>query len=117
VDPRHWETQADEWAIEHGEDVVVQWPTNQISRMFDALSRFLEDTAGLLTTHDGDQTAKLHALAARKLAKPADKYILGKPAENQKIDVLMADILAHEAAADMRAIGWAEVDNRMFVYR
>lgn len=117
VDPRHWETQADEWAIKHGDDVVVQWPTNQISRMFDGLTRFLEDTAGLLTTHDGDQTAKLHALAARKLAKPGDKYIIGKPADNQKIDVLMADILAHEAAADMRAIGWPEVDNRMFVYR
>lgn len=117
VDPRHWETQADEWATEHGDDVVVQWPTNQIARMFDALSRYLEDTAGLLTTHDGDETVKLHALAARKLAKPGDKYILGKPAENQKIDLLMADILAHEAAADMRALGWTEVDNRMFVYR
>lgn len=117
VDPRHWETQADEWATEHGEDVVVQWPTNQISRMFDALLRYLEDSAGQLTTHDGDATAKLHALAARKLAKPGDKYILGKPAENQKIDILMADILAHEAAADMRALGWTEVDNRMFVYR
>lgn len=117
VDPRHWETQADEWAIQHGDDVVVQWPTNQIARMFDALSRFLEDSAGHLTTHDGDQTAKLHALAARKLAKPGDKYIIGKPADNQKIDVLMADILAHEAAADMRALGWEEVDNRMFVYR
>lgn len=117
VDPRHWETQADEWESEHGSDVVVQWPTNQISRMFDALSRFLEDTAGLLTTHDGDPTVKLHALAARKLAKPGDKYILGKPAENQKIDLLMADILAHEAAADMRALGWEEIDNRMFVFR
>jgi len=117
VDPRHWETQADEWESEYGSDVVVQWPTNQISRMFDALSRFLEDTAGLLTTHDGDPTVKLHALAARKLAKPGDKYILGKPAENQKIDLLMADILAHEAAADMRALGWEEIDNRMFVFR
>lgn len=117
VDPRHWETQADEWAAEHGDDVVVQWPTNQITRMFDALSRYVEDVAGLLTTHDGDPTMKLHALAARKLAKPGDKYIIGKPAENQKIDLLMADILAHEAAADMRALGWTEVDNRMFVYR
>ena len=108
VDPRHWETQADEWALEHGDDVVVLWPTNQISRMFDALSRFLEDTTELATTHDGDATATLHALAARKVAKPGDKYILGKPSENQKIDVLMADVLAHEAAADMRADGWTE---------
>jgi phage terminase large subunit-like protein len=95
----------------------VTWPTNQIGRMFDALTRFLEDTREGLTTHDDDPTAKLHALAARKIAKPGDKYILGKPAEHQKIDVLMADVLAHEAAADMRAEGWTETDNRMFVFR
>lgn len=114
IDPRHWETQADEWALEHGDDVVVLWPTNQINRMFDALSRFLEDTTQLATTHDGDSTATLHALAARKVAKPGDKYILGKPSENQKIDVLMADVLAHEAAADMRADGWTETGPTYF---
>ena len=115
ADPRHWETQIDEWALEHGEDVVVQWPTNQIGRMFDALVRFLEDTAEGMTTHDGDATAKLHALAARKIAKPGDKYILGKPSESQKFDILMADVLAHEAAADMRAQGWTKEVNRTVV--
>ena len=117
VDPRHWETQADQWATEHGGDVVVTWPTNQIGRMFDALVRFLEDSAEKVTTHDGDPTMKLHALAARKVAKPGDKYILGKPAETQKIDLLMADVLAHEAAADMRAEGWADKDNRVIIFR
>ncbi|MGC0144456.1 hypothetical protein [Pseudactinotalea sp. Z1732] len=107
VDPRHWETQADEWALAHGDDVVALWHTNSPPRMFDALSRFLEDTAEGLTTHDGDETAKTHALNARKVAKPGDKYMLGKPSEHQKIDILMADILAHEAASDMRALGWA----------
>lgn len=106
VDPRHWETQADEWAMRHGEDVVIQWPTNKIGRMFPALVRFLEDSAEHATTHDGDPTARLHALAARKIAKPGDQYLLGKPSENQKIDILMADVLAHEAAADCRAAGW-----------
>ena len=118
VDPRHWETQADAWALEYGEDVVVPWPTNQIGRMYDALVRFLEDTAEKVTTHDGDATAKVHAMSARKIAKPGDKYILGKPSEVQKFDILMADVLAHEAAADMRGDGWAQpVDNRMFVFR
>ena len=117
VDPRHWETQADAWALEFGDDVVVMWPTNQINRMFEALVRFLEDTAERVTTHDGDQTVKLHALAARKVAKPGDKYILGKPAETQKIDLLMADVLAHEAAADQRAAGWQRQDNRVIVFR
>ena len=118
IDPRHWETQADEWALEYGDDVVVLWPTNQIGRMFPALSRFLEDVTEGATTHDGDPTAKAHALNARRLAKPGDKYVLGKPSEHQKIDILMADVLAHEAASDARADGWAEpVDNRVIVFR
>ncbi|MCG7285371.1 phage terminase family protein [Cellulomonas sp. ACRRI] len=117
VDPRYWETQADAWAAEHGDDVVVMWPTNQVNRMFDALVRFLEDTTERLTTHDDDPTLRLHALAARKVAKPGDKYILGKPAETQKIDLLMADVLAHEAAADQRAEGWQKQDNRVIVFR
>ena len=58
------------------------------------------------TTHDACPLARTAALNARKVAKPGDKYILGKPSEHQKIDVLMADILAHEAASDMRAAGW-----------
>ena len=105
-DPRHWETQIDQWATRHGEDVVWEFPTNSIGRMFPALLRYREDLAGELTTHSVDEVMKLHALAARKVAKPGDKFILGKPSENQKIDLLMADVLAHEAAADARADGW-----------
>ena len=112
VDPRHWETQADAWAGKHGEDVVVQWPTNQIQRMFDALVRYREDLESGMTTHAGDEEAKLHALRARKVAKPGDKFILGKPAEHMKIDVAMADVLAHEAASDMRSLGWTAQESR-----
>lgn len=106
VDPRHWETAADSWAAEFGEDRVIQWPTNQISRMFAAIDRYNVDLTHGETTHDDCQLAKTCALNARKIAKPGDKYILGKPSEHQKIDVLMADIIAHEAAADMRTAGW-----------
>lgn len=110
VDPRHWETQADAWASEYGDDHVIQWPTNSISRMFPALVRYREDLAEKLTTHSPDETFKTNALAARKVAKPGDKFILGKPAEHMKIDVLMADVLAHEAASDARAAGWESDD-------
>lgn len=108
VDPRHWETQADEWASEHGEDVVIEWPTNKITRMFPALNRYRVDLVEGATTHDDSQDARTHALNARKIAKPGDQFILGKPSEHQKIDVLMADVLAHEAASDARADGWAD---------
>lgn len=117
VDPRHWETQADEWALEHGDDVVVQWPTNQVNRMFDALVRYQEDIADGATNHDGDKTAGIHAMNAKKVAKPGDKYVLTKASEQQKIDILMADILAHEAAADMRALGWEASGNQVLVLR
>ncbi len=107
ADPRHFETQIDAWASEHGEDTVVQWPTNSITRMFPALVRYREDMAEVLSTHDDDPTYRSHALAARKVAKPGDKFILGKPSEHQKIDVLMADVLAYEARADAHASGWS----------
>jgi hypothetical protein len=106
VDPRHFETQADAWASEHGEDRIIQWPTNSITRMYPALVRYREDLAEGLTTAEPDPVFERNALAARKVAKPGDKFILGKPSENQKIDVLMADVLAHEAACDARAAGW-----------
>jgi hypothetical protein len=108
VDPRHWETQADQWALEHGEDVVVLWPTNAVARMFPALNRYLTDLVEGTTTHDDCQITRTHALNARKLAKPGDKFILGKPSEHQKIDALMADVLTHEAASDARSTGWTD---------
>jgi len=106
LDPRHWETQADALALEHGEDVVAMWPTNMIARMFPALTRYIEDSHEGSTTHDNHSDFRTHALNARKVAKPGDKYVIGKPSEHQKIDITMADVLAHEAAADMRAVGW-----------
>lgn len=110
-DPRHWETQMDDWAAEHGEDVFIQWPTNSITRMHGALDRYLVDlTVEKSTTHDACDYVKQHALNAIKVAKPGDRYILGKPSQKEKIDVLMSDILAHEAAADQRVAGWPDDD-------
>jgi hypothetical protein len=115
-DPRDWMTEIDEWALEHGEHVVMQWPTNQIARMFGALDRYITDVAEGASTHDGCQITHTHALNARKLAKPGDKYILGKPSDHQKIDALMADILAHTAAADARASGWLTPEPEAYAY-
>lgn len=105
VDPLHWETQADAWADEFGAEKVTLWFTNRIAIMFATLVRYLEDCAEGLTTHDADPAARAHALNARKVAKAGDKYVIGKPSEHQKIDILMADVLAHEAASDVRATG------------
>jgi hypothetical protein len=74
--------------------------------MHAALDRYLNDLVEGANRHLEDVDYRTHALNARKLARPGERFILGKPAEHQKIDVLMADVLAHEAAADARTAGW-----------
>lgn len=104
-DPRDWRTEIGEWALKFGEEEVFEWSTYRIDAMFLALKRARNDLRAGRTTHDGDPVAALHVASARMVAKPGDKYILGKPSPHQKIDIAMADTLAHEAAADLHAIG------------
>jgi hypothetical protein len=107
-DPREWHTEIEEWAAEHGEQVVVPWATYRVVQMHAALERALTDLVTERSTHDSCPIASEHVLNARKLAKPGERYILGKPSQHQKIDACMADVLAHEAAADARAAGWPD---------
>lgn len=116
-DPFDWRTEIEAWATSYGDQVVVEWPTNKIERMYQALVRYRNDLRELITLHDGNADYVLCALAARMVAKAGDKFVLGKPAEHQKIDVLMADILAHEAAADARATGWSRERQKVMVFR
>jgi hypothetical protein len=104
-DPRDWRTEIGEWALKYGEEVVLEWSTYRIDAMFLALKRMRNDLKSGRNKHDGDLVAKDHMMNARMIAKPGDKYILGKPDEHRKIDIAMADTLAHEAAADLHTIG------------
>lgn len=117
-DPQDWYSEIGDWALNYGDEHVLEWPTNKVDRMFHAIRRFETDLASGRTTHDGCPLAAVHIANARKVAKPGQKYVLGKPADHQKIDVAMASILAHEAAADAREAGWAEeTDTRVIVFR
>ena len=104
-DPRDWRTEIGEWALLIGEDVVLEWSTYRIDAMFLALQRTRNDLKAGRTTLDGDKVAREHLLNARMVAKPGDKYILGKPDRHRKIDIAIADTLAHEAAGDLHALG------------
>ena len=101
-DPHGWETQIDNWALEHGEDVFVPWATYRIVQVHAALERVVADLVSGWTTHDDCAQTEAHYANARKLARPGQRYILGKPTNHQKIDLAMADVLASEAAADAR---------------
>jgi len=117
-DPHDWYSEIGDWALKYGDNHVFEWPTNQVSRMFPEIRRFEVDLAQGRISHDGCPVVTIHAANAKKIAKPGQKYVLGKPANHQKIDAIMARILAHTAAADAHEAGWGEVvDTRVFVFR
>lgn len=105
-DPRDWQSEIGDWSLRHGDEVFVEWATYRVVQMHAALQRLVVDLGSERTSHDDDKTTALHIGNARKLARPGDRYILGKPNQHQKIDAAMADVLAHEAAADAREDGW-----------
>ena len=116
-DPHDWYSEIGDWALKYGDEHVFEWNTSRVNKMYDEIRRFEVDLKERRLTHDGCPIATIHAANARKIAKPGQKYVLGKPADHQKIDVIMARILAHTAASDAHAAGWAdETDNRMWCF-
>lgn len=109
-DPPRWETDVEAWALKHGEDVVVQWPTYRTRPMHEALQRFVADLSEERIRQDGCPLTNLAMGNARKVGAGGDRYVLGKPSPMQKIDPAMARVLAHEAASDARAAGWADAE-------
>lgn len=117
-DPHDWYSEIGEWSVKYGDNHVFEWPTNRVGRMYPEIKRFEIDLAQRKITHDGCPIVATHAANAKKLAKFNQQYVLGKPANHQKIDAIMARILAHTAASDARESGWGEeTDSRMFVFR
>jgi hypothetical protein len=105
-DPRDWQSEIGEWSLKYGDEVFVEWATYRITHMHDALNRALIDYMTGRSTHDDCRLTEIAAGNARKIAKPGERYILGKPAQHLKIDPIMADVLANEAAAVAREAGW-----------
>lgn len=116
-DPQDWYSEIGDWAQKHGTEHVFEWPTNQVSRMYPAIRRFEIDMTTGRITQDGCPLTFTAMANAVKIAKPGQKYVLGKPEDHQKIDPAMASILAHEAAMDARAKGWGkETKSQVLVF-
>lgn len=117
-DEMSWESQIDAWARAHGERVFVPWVmngSNRITAVYKALRRFEEDLSTHRITHDGCPITNAHIVNARRIPKTAERYGLGKPQQDRKIDAAVATILAHEAACDARMDGWGE-EKRNLIY-
>jgi hypothetical protein len=120
-DQTSWVTEIETWATLYGEKTFISWQMSgslRVRAVHEALVRFETDLRSKSLTHDGCPLTAAHVANARKLAKPGDRFGLGKPNQNQKIDLAVTSVLCHEATCDMRAAGWPEdVDSRMFFMR
>jgi len=117
-DESSYETEIETWAQKYGEKVFISWQMSggtRVNAVYAALRRFESDLAQGAITQDGCPITATHMGNARKIAKTADRYGLGKPSQKQKIDVAVTSLLAHEAASDARAEGWAKVRTN-FIY-
>ena len=104
-DPPDWRSEIGSWALRFGEKVFVEWPTYRLIPIHAALERNVTDLASGRSTHDDCPMTALHYSNARKLARSAQRYVIGKASQQQKIDIAMADTLAYEAACDAVASG------------
>lgn len=107
-DPPGWQSEIEAWALEHGDEHVIEWATYRPRAMFDSLERFVTDLRAGAISHDGCPITDRHMANAVKSMRNNDTYVLAKASKAQKIDAAMATTLAHEAASDARADGWGE---------
>lgn len=115
VDPPRFETDMESWVAEHGEDRVIAWTTSRVPQMHASLERFLADLAEDRIRPDGCPITAQSMANATRLTR-GTRYILTKPSNHQKIDPVMASVLAHEAAADARVAGWNPAPKRKAVF-
>lgn len=107
LDPPLWQTEVNLLQGKYGDRVVIEWPTYRIKPMHAALERFRTDVVNDDSdfTHDADADTELHIRNAIVRARAGETYIIGKPADHQKIDLAMSSTLAHEAVSDAIAGG------------
>lgn len=106
-DPRFFETEIDALAERYGDKVFVRWETYRLTQMHAAALRLHTDVmkAGTTFMHDGDPVMAVQVRNARKLPRPGERYVLGKPSQSQKIDGPVTSIITNEAAGDVTAAG------------
>lgn len=110
-DESSWASEIDGWGQLYGEKVFIPWRmdgSGRVEAVYRACRRFESDLSHGRIRHDGCPITTTHMGNARKIAKPGDRYGLGKPHQTQKIDAAVTALLAHEAACDARADGWPE---------
>lgn len=125
VEDDSWRLELKQWQAQYkdedGKPTVFAWETSSVSRVHPLLEAFKQAVNGdeSVFRHDGCPTTKTHVLNAIVRARTGQRYIIGKPNENQKIDQAMSSILCYEAWSDALVadeFNIEETDSRMFVF-
>lgn len=111
-DESSWESEIERWDARHRGVAFVPWETNKLGRMYPALLRFESDLREGAVSQDGCPITTTHLGNARKIAKTADRYTVGKPSPMQKIDAGVTTVICHAAACDARNEGWGRTKRR-----
>lgn len=109
-DESSWESAGEAWDQRYGPKVFASWQmagNSRVNAVYAAMRRFEADLVSGVISHDGCPVTTTHMGHARRIPKPADRYGIGKPSQDQKIDAAVTTLLAHEAACDARAAGWS----------
>lgn len=117
-DPPGWESEIDGLAAKHGEKRVARFETYRPVQMHAAVERLLTDIGKTDSgfSHDGCRITRVHVANARKAARPANRYVLAKASNDQKIDACVCSVLAHEAAGDVTAAKlWPKARRKLVV--
>jgi hypothetical protein len=110
-DPPYWQSEIDAWAAKWP-DRVLRWETSRSKQMSAALERVRTDALKGAFTHDGDPDTFTHVRNARSIRRPGGLVLVGKAGPDRKIDLFVADTIAHEAAADVLATGMPRTRER-----
>lgn len=99
-DPWGWRSEIESWAARHGEDRVIEWPTNIASRMGPATDRFYQAVVTGNLTHDGDDRLSAHlAHCVAKATAHGDLVTKDRRGSPRKIDAAIGAIVALDRAA------------------
>ena len=108
ADPPYWETRIAAWAGRHGDDKIVEWPTNRQRPWAYAIRGFANAVANGDLSHSGDQRLTHHVGSAvrRNLTlndddgKPLWVIQKERPDSPHRIDAVSAAVLSWEARTD-----------------
>lgn len=100
ADPYFWQSELQRWQADFGN--VIEFPTASPQRMAKAADTFYAAVTAEQLQHDGNETLALHVANATTRETPHGAIPV-KHAKNsaQKIDALIASILAHQYAVQL----------------